>query len=102
MNVLRIELSDILRQYKVDEASARLIERRIEDAIIEASKSSELTMKEHAMENYLSHKEYHEKESNIVKAISELRVEMHQQTWKIIGLLGGLMALLKFIPNIFH
>ena len=102
MEVLRIELADILRKYQIDEESSRQIERRIEDDIIQASKTTETNSKEHTMEHYLSHKQYHEKENAIVKAIAELRVEMHQQTWKIIGLLGGLMALLKFMPNIFN
>lgn len=102
MEVLRIELADILRKYQIDEESSRQIERRIEDAIIKASKTTETNSKEHTMEHYLSHKQYHEKENAIVKAINDLRVEMHQQTWKIIGLLGGLMALLKFMPNIFN
>ena len=102
MEVLRIELTDILRKYQIDEESSRQIECQIEDAIIKASKTAENRVKEHTIEHYLSHTQYHEKEKAIVKAINDLRVEMHQKTWKIIGLLGGLMALLKFMPNIFN
>lgn len=127
MEILRIELADILRKHNFDEESSRLFERRIEDAIIEVSKVTEIKVKEHNMEHYLTRKESHEKDDAIVKAIYELRIEianlrtdfrtesanlhtkiadlrteMHQQTWKVVAILVSVGALLKFIPNLFQ
>ena len=61
------------------------------------------------MQNYLIRNESCERDNTIVNATNELHVEianlrreMHQRTWKIIGLLGGWIILLEFMPNIFN
>lgn len=53
------------------------------------------------MKPHLSDSDDHENKSAIVKAINELRIEKHYQTWKIISLLVVLMTILEFMPNIF-
>ena len=43
------------------------------------------------------HNKVHEVETRLNAKIDRLRIEMHRQTLLVVGLLGGLMALFRFL-----